>query len=358
LKVGDWVVEVKKLIQQLNMLYDYGEINTHIYLSYLENLNFIRTMDNKVVITRKWIDFSGKVTREDFISSLVCYYPPLLDYLLWKVYQEACAIGQRGDGEALYEFIDHIPKFANRVLEIRNSQIPETEEVKSFYSPVFKGYPHYRQILTGLKLMQLAEDVEDAEAPKMGKTPNEIWVKGRKIASNIDLKMLDVKNDYTLTPYEYRDYEVAGDIKEILSHPWKTFMVVMGMVISEYKAEGFDGVSIRPVDKKNAYIEQEIEVFIYDLKGREYRIGNFKDFVKDFCDASQLYLFPDKAPEINRVLFGMMDAKQIVYRDGEYVLNASFEDRLYTAEGIIIKNRSRKFKNMLKEYIEELRRGL
>ncbi len=53
-----------------------------------------------------------------------------------------------------------------------------------------------------------------------------------------------------------------------------------------------------------------------------------------------------------------MDNKQFTYKDGEYVLNASFDDRLYSSEGIIIKNRARKFKNMLKDYIEELRKSL
>ena len=34
------------------------------------------------------------------------------------------------------------------------------------------------------------------------------------------------------------------------------------MVISEYEAEGLNGISLRPKDKKNPYMEQTLEVFI------------------------------------------------------------------------------------------------
>lgn len=357
-EVGDKVVEVNKLIQKINCLYDYGEIDIHIYLTYLEDMKLLKYIDNKAVITKNWINFSGKVAREDFVSSLVCYYPPLLDYLLWKVYKEAYSIGQSGDGLALYEFIDNIPKFAKRILEIRNIKMQEAEEVKSFFGPIFKGYPQYGHILSRLRLMQFVEETEDTKVEMVGKTPNEIWVHERKISSSINLKPLDFKNRYTLTPYEYVDYEVSEDIKEILSHPWKTFMIIIGMLISEYKAEGFSGVSIRPIDKKNPYTEQETEVFIYDLNGKENKVGSLKEFVESFCKSNRLYLFPDKAPEVDSLLFSMMDTKQFVYGDGEYLLNSTFDDRLYSAEGIIIKNRSRKFKAMLKEYVEELRRKL
>ena len=358
LKVGDCVVEVNKLIQKLNYLYDYGEIDINVILSYIEDMQFLKYVEDKAVITKKWINFSRKVTREDFVSSLVCYYPPLFDYLLWKVYREAYNIGQSCDGSALYEFIDNIPKFADRVLEIRNKKMQETEEIKSFFGPIFKGYPQYGHILSRLRLMQLVEETDDTKVERIGKTPNDIWVQERKISSNINLEPLDFKNLYTLTPYEYVDYEVSEDIKEILSHPWKTFMVITGMLISEYKAEGFNGVSIRPIDKKNPYTEQETEIFIYDLNGKENKVGKLKDFVESFCKTNRLYLFPEKAPEVDNILFSMMDTKQFIFGDGEYVLNSTFDDRLYSAEGIIIKNRSRKFKAMLKEYVEELRRKL
>lgn len=352
------MLDVKKLIKDINYLYDYGEGKYEETLSYLQDLNFIDYKEDRHIITRKWVDFSGKVNREDFIHSLVCAYPPFLDYLLWRVYHEAYTIGQSGDGEALYEFIDNIPKFADRILEIREKSLVETEEIKAFYRPIFNGYPEYRTILTRLKFIQLAKDIEDTEIEKIGKTPNDIWIKERKISSNIELEALDEKNLYTLTPYIYSDYEVTEEIKDILSHPWKTFVVIFGMVISEYEAEGLNGISLRPKDKKNPYMEQTLEVFIYDIKGRENKIGDFKDFVKHFCDRNHLYLFPNKSPDIDAILFDLIDAKQFNYKDGEYILNPSFDDRLYSWEGIVIKNRARKFKTMLKDYIEELRKSL
>lgn len=352
------MLDVKNLIKEINYLYDYGEIKHDKTLSYLEDLNYIKDKEDRMVITKKWIDFSGKVTREDFISSLVCSYPSLLDYLLWKIYHEAYAIGQSGDGKALFEFIDHIPKFADRILGIRERQMPQTEEIKAFYRPIFNGYPEYRTILTRLKYIQLAEAVDDTEVEKIGKTPNDIWVKERKVSSNIELEPLKEKNSYTLTPYIYNDFEVTDEVKEILSNPWKTFMVVLGMIISEYKAEGLNGISLRPKDKGNPYSEQTLETFIYDDKGKENKIGDFKNFVKHYCDRNHLYLFPNKSPEVDTILFDLMDSRQFTYKDGEYVLNPSFDDRLYSSEGIVIKNRARKFKTMLKDYIEELRKTL
>lgn len=355
-KAGEEMLDVKNMVKEINNLYDYGEGKYDSSLSYLEDLAYIKKIEERYLITKKWINFSGKVTREDFISSLVCCYPPLLDYLLWKVYHEGYGIGQSGDGEALYEFIEHIPKFAEKILGLREESFEETEEIKAFYTPVFNGYPQYRSILTRLKFIQLAEDVEDTEVDPIGKTPNDIWVRERKISSSIALGVLQEKNTYTLTPYSYNDYEVSDDIKEILSHPWKTYMVILGMVISEYKAEGIDGISIRPQDKKNPYTEQVLEVFIYDEKGKENKLGRLKDFVKQFCDKKHLYLFPNKAPDMDNILFHLMDTKAFIYKNGEYVLNPSFDDRLYSTEGIIIKNRARKFKNLLKESIEELRK--
>lgn len=234
----------------------------------------------------------------------------------------------------------------------------ETEEIKSVYRPIFNGYPEYLTILTRLKFIQLAEKIEDTEVEKIGKTPNEIWIKERKISSNINLDVLKYKNLYTLTPYIYNDYEVTEDIKKILSHPWKTFMVILGMIISEYKAEGLSVISIRPKDKDNPYSEQILETFIYDEKGKENKVGDLKGFIKQFCDKNYLYLFPDRLPDVDAILFNLMDSKQFNYNDGEYVLNQSFDDRLYSSEGIIIKNRSRRFKALLKNYIEELRRLL
>ena len=351
-------MDIKKSFPTINKLYDYGEISNDNSLSYLLDLNFITEVENRYVITKKWIRFSGKLTKEDFIASLVCYYPLYNEYLLSKIYKEAYSIGQSGDSNALFEFVNDIPKFAYKILELKATKLEENEEIKHFYQYVFKGYPQYRAILTKLKFMQMAEEIDDVPNIGMGKIPNDIWVEGRKIASNVDLEDLDNRNEYSLTPYKYIDFSVTEDIKEILSKPWKVFIIVLGMIISEYVAEGFGGISVRPINIKNPYVEQEINVFIYDLKGKEIKIGSLKDFVKDFCVSNNFYLFPDKAPDVDKVLFELMDCKQIIFKDGEYILNPTFDDRLYSQEGIILKNRSRKFKVIIKDYIERFRREL
>ena len=154
MKVGNYMIDIKKLTQTLYRLFDYGEVAYDPTVDYLIRLNFLNQISDRYIITRKWINFSSKVSKEDFISSLVCYYPLFLDYLLFKVYKEAYTIGQSGDNVALFEFVDSIPKFADKILESKDKNIEETDEIKLFYTQVFKGYPQYRSILTKLKFMQ------------------------------------------------------------------------------------------------------------------------------------------------------------------------------------------------------------
>lgn len=63
----------------------------------------------------KWILFTEKVSREDFVA-LLCYYPPYLEYLLSKIHKEAYLIGQSGDKDVLFEFVNSVPKFADKIL--------------------------------------------------------------------------------------------------------------------------------------------------------------------------------------------------------------------------------------------------
>jgi len=70
-----------------------------------------------------------------------------------------------------------------------------------------------------------------------------------------------------------------------------------------------------------------------------------------------MYLFPDNAPEVDKVVFVMMYEQKIDFKDGEYDLNEKFNVLIYS-KYIIIKNRSRKFKSTLKDYVEKLRNTL
>ena len=348
---------VNDIVKRLNILYDYGEINHNEIFNYLIEEKFLKIMGNKLVITKKWISFSGKVSREEFISSLLCYYPLLLKRLLLKVYKEACSIGESGDGKALFEFVDSIPKFSQRILEIKNEPIQENEEIKLLYQVIFNGYPQYGEILSKLKSMQLAEDINDLDIVPIGKNPNENWIKGRRITSSLSLKKKKEKQEYTLIPYEYSDFQVENEIKDILSFPWKTFLIVLSMISSEYKVEGFDGVTIRPTEASNPYNEQNLEVYICNSKGNEVKVGLLNKFIYDYCIKSDLLLFPDKVPEVSKVVFELLPERKMDYKDGEYVINQDLNDLIYSKD-IIIKNRSRKFKNNLKDYIEDLRKAL
>ena len=348
------MLNVADLVKNLNVLYDYGEINNNKNLDYLIDINFIKPIEDKLIITKKWIKFSGKVSREDFIFSLLCYYPSLFNILLLIVYKEACIIGKGGDSKALFEFIDSIPKFADEILTIQNETINGNEEIKELYQVVFKGYPQYPSILSKLKIMQSVEDVSDLEIFSMGINPNENWIKGRRITSSVELEILKDKNKFTLTPYDYSDFPVQKEIGEVLSYPWKTFVTILSMVIKDYKAEGFEGISIRPNDMTNPFNVQRLELYIINSKGNEINLGNLNNFTYVFCIVNDFYLFPDKVPEVDKVVFDLLLEHKIDFKDGEYVINENFNDLIYSKD-IIIKNRSRELKNLLKYYIEKLR---
>lgn len=347
---------INELVKKLDVLYDYGEIDNSEILNYLIDLNFLKSIEDKLVITKKWIKFSGKVSREEFVSSLLCYYPILLKTLLLRVHKEAWNIAESGDGKALFEFIDSIPKFAEEILKIQNEPIDENEDIKALYQVIFNGYPQYPSILSKLKVMQLSEDINDLDILPMGANPNENWISGRRITSSTLLKIKD-KNRFTLTPYEYLDFEVEKEAKKVLSYPWKTFLIILSMVISEYKVAGFEGVAIRPNDFSNPYNEQELDLYIFNAKGNEIKVGTLDNFIYEFCSKNDLYLFPDKVPMAHKVVFELLGEHKIDFKDGEYVLNQDFNDFIYSKD-MIIKNRSRKFKNNLKDYIEDLRNVL
>lgn len=348
---------LSELVMNLNYLYDYGECSSNEDLNYLIDLGYLKLVEDKLVITKKWIKFSGKINREDFISSLLCYYPVLIKVLLLRVYKEARIIGQSGDSKALFEFIDSIPKFADTILKMQSESIDENEEIKALYQAIFKGYPQYPSILSKLKIMQFAEDIADLEVLPIGVNPNENWIQGRRITSSVHLKEIKSRNKFTLTPYEYSDFPVEKEVQEVLSYPWKTFLTILSMVILEYKVSGFEGVSIRSTDISNPYSVQELDLYIFNAKGNEIKLGNLNSFVYEFCIKNDLCLFPDKAPELHKEVFDLLETHKIDFKDGEYVLNDEFNDLIYSKD-IIIKNRSRKFKNLLKDYIEELRNTL
>lgn len=351
------MVKATKIIENLNTLYDCGEIAEDSTLSYLIDLNLLKKIDDKYVITKKFTKFTKEVTREDFISSLVCYYPPLLETLLLKVYKEALNIGKSGDIKALVEFINSIPKFADKIIEIRNNDLNEDSEIKSFYSALFGGYPEYLKVLSLFKEMQKSQDYDELEEDILGKTPDKIYTYGRKISSNIDLPKIKDLNKYTLVPFNYNHFPLNEEIKEILSAPWETFSVVLGMCISESKSAGFEALSIKPSDLSNPYVTQDLNIYIHNTQGKEVRVGNINKFVYEVCLKNDFLLFPDKEPDVNKVIFTLMDRNIFKFKDNQYVLEDEFNERIYLKE-IILKNNSRILKNKIQDYVEELRKVL
>jgi hypothetical protein len=349
-------VNPRDLQKKLVFLYDYGESNYEESFAYLKDEKFLIEKEQKAIISNKWIKLTGLLEKEEFLSILLCFYPPLLKSLLIRVFKEALVIGKKCDSKTLFELVDTIPSFAGSILKYKDEELIENQEIKNFYQAVFGGYPDYLSILSKLKSIEKAEDREEEDIPEAGTTPNEAWVKGRKIASQVNLEKLENKNKYVLAPYRY--LQADGEIASILSCPWKTFAVILFMIISEYRVEGLRGLSVRPEDKSNPFILQPLDLFIYNMEGREVKIGRIKDFTYEFCFTNGFYLFPDKKLDMDRVIFELLEDHKLSFKDEEYILNPDFNDFLYYRVNII-KNRSRKFRrDILKDYIEKQRKSL
>ena len=327
---GRTVIEIKKIKKNLEQLYDYGEIQYLPDLSYLQDLDLLSEKKNRWLITAKWIDLTGKLDRDSFISVLLCYYPPVLDVLLYKTWLDACDIGKKGDSEALFLYVDSVPRFAERILQLKQQRPQETAEIKQYISQLFGGWPGYQSIIRMFKDMQKAENTEDIPTTVMGKYPDEMWTPGRKISSRAFLEPLEKKNTYTLTPYNFSDSRVESpDIKEIISHPWKTFVLRLGLVITGYRVEGLEGLSIRPVNEKAPYSRQELQFHIYAGSGREVLYGKLNDFAKEYCQKNKFLLFPDKPPDISAVLFDFFEEDKFIFKGIEYMVESTFHERIY-----------------------------
>jgi len=350
-------MDTKQLIKSLNHLYDYGETPYSSELAYLSASYFIIANDDIVTITKKWITFTNKLKRKDFISALLCYYPPLLQNLLIRAYQEALRIGKSGDSNSLFEFINAIPNFASQTQTLKNEQLNETSEIKKLYQEIFKGLPQYLAILTKLKEMQKAIPIDDIKNTPLGKTPDSMWTANRKISSKEILTPLNKINIYTLTPYNHVTSKGEKEDAFILSSPWRLFMTQLLLVSSEYRAEGFTGISIRPSSPTDPYLSQELNLFIFNTSGKEILLSSIDQFAYEFCGQSKFYLFPDQPPEVSKALFSMLDKNLIEYRDNEYRLMPDFEGLIYL-ELRTLKNQSGKFRKLIKAYVESLRESL
>ncbi|SKB72991.1 hypothetical protein SAMN02745120_0082 [Acetoanaerobium noterae] len=346
---------IKELVKKINVLYDYGQTEMADSLNYLIDMNLLIKTADIVIISKKWIKFSGKMNREDFISSLLCYLPAVLVELLIRTYKEAKQIGNYGDSLALFEYINSISKFASKIIELKEQEANVTGEVQEVFFEVFKGYPQYQQIMTKLILMQLVDEQEESNTHEIGEVPDSMWIKGLKVASNISLKPLKSKNRYTLTPFEFYNKLSVSQINGILSYPLKTMLVVIGMIAEEYKKEQFEGLSLKPINPDNPYIQQEVMVHTWTTKGIEIRISDLNTFIYNLCVTNGFYLFPDKVPEMDKLLFQLIDECIFEFKDDSYVLSAEMDDIIYASNVFMIKHAD-KFKNLLKENIEEIRR--
>jgi hypothetical protein len=352
------VIEIKKIKKNLDQLYDYGEIPSLPDLSYLQNLNFLCEKYNRWLITAKWIDLTGKLDRDTFISVLLCYYPLVLDVLLYKTWQDACDIGKKGDSETLFQYVDSVPRFAQRILQLKLQRPQETAEIKQYISQLFGGWPGYQSIIRMFKDMQKAENIEDIPTTVMGKYPDEMWTPGRKISSQVFLESLEKKNTFTLTPYNFIDSKVEStDISEIISHPWKTFVLRLGLVITGYRYEGLEGLSIKPVNEKDPYSRQELQFYIYACSGREVFYGTLNDFAKEYCKKNKFLLFPNQPPDISAVLFDLFEENKFTFKGIEYMVEDTFHERIYQGE-FIFHTKTKTLRKTLKSFIEELRQSL
>jgi len=347
----------KNLIKTLQKLYDFGEITSSSDIDYLFDNGFLSTINNIAIISLKWIIFTSKLKRDDFISALTCYYPPLHRNLLIRVYQEALKIGRSGDSNSLFEFINATPCFAKQIRSLKEASLIEKEEIRLLYQEVFHGLPQYLAILNKLKEMQKAENIDDVENIPLGAIPDNMWTANRKISTKETFIPLCKINSCTFVPFKIDSSESVEGEKFVLESAWRQFLTQLLMVNSEYRAEGFSGMSVRPSNSADPYSLQSLNIFIFNISGKEILLGELDQFVYTFCIKNSFYLFPDQKPEVSAALLSMLNKNLIDYRDNEFILMPDFEDTIY-CKLRTLKNQSRNLRTKIKEFIETLRESL
>lgn len=341
------------IAKYIKLLYQNGEYPFTDELNYLVKENLLIRLDNKFIISASWIALSHQLGDEDCIKTLLGVNPNLMQALLAKSKKFAIEIALKNDKKEVFNLVNSLPLFATRLIDLKDVQIDQEDALQY----LFNGNVSYQSIIRLLKNIQLIRKYEVPRVRPLLDEPDYNWVNGRIVSALYPAKKSDSPNRFVLNTLDISHEKISLEIQAILSQPWETFLVIIGMIKMEYRIENEDGFFIKPGKPATAMEEQDVFVTLSSQSGKVKEYGNLNAFAAELCTRLGILIFPENEPHTDIALFALLHRSVLSYNGTEYLLNPEWEDRIYTKERFL-KNKSRSLRKNLRSVIDKLRSEL
>lgn len=345
--------QLANITRYIKLLYQVGEYPFTGELNYLVKENLLIRLDNKCIISESWIRLSHHLGEEDIVRTMLAVNPEIINALLVKTKRYAIEIALKNDKKEVFDLVDSLPLFAARLINLKDVQIDQEDALQY----LFNGNMSYQSMIRLLKNIQLIKKTENLTVQPLSDEPDYNWINGRIVSALYPAEKPDSPNKYILTSLDISHENISPETKAILSQPWETFLVIIGMIKMEYRIENEDVFFIKPGKPDNAMEEQDVFITLSSQSGKVKEYGNLNAFTAELCTSLGILLFPGNEPQTDIALFALLRRSVIGYTGTEYLLNPEWEDRIYTTERFL-KNKSRSLRKNLRSAIEKLRSEL
>lgn len=358
-------LELKRLHSHLEKLYHHGETAYVDELELFVRKGLLYVREKKAVITNNWIAFVKRFPNQnDFFHTLICFDESYQQYLLKTSLLTVLKMRETEDLDGIVDFVHKMPKFAGEIVkildELKSGERYETESLEQHVKEVeplfrernhliFNGAPYYQRIIYYLThIQQYQQEAVEQDEP-LGTKIDEQWIKGRKIAANLQLPPLKDKPLAVLAPQE-PDIVLKNPLfKHIFTHPWNLFIFLCCIVREQTEAQGMTTVRFHAVN-------DEVDVILMSSKKQEYRYGTINDFVLEFCKVSNYQLFPNEIARLETIFHHLHDRGFLTIVDEEYRIPSHIEDELYNTRLFIsLMAGSKQLRKRIEQWIDELR---
>ncbi len=343
-------VQLLNIAKSIKLLYHGGELPFVDELKYLIDEGLLTRNKDILSITTSWIELSHKLNEDDFTSTISAINPELISVLLVKANHFIKEIALKKDKSEIFTFVDSLPRFAASLNGLKETLVEEEGALKY----LFNGSASYQSVLRLLKNIQLIKKSDVPEISALSNEPDHDWIGGRIITTEYPVKPSITPNKFVMIYLDINNESIAPETKEILSQPWETFLVTLGMLKVEYRIEEQEGFLIKPGMIASALEEQEVYITLSSQTGRNKAYGSLKAFTSEICVSLGILLFPEKVPQINNALFALLKKAVFSYNGLEYILDPKWEERIYNKERFL-KNKSRLLRNNLRSVIDRMR---
>jgi hypothetical protein len=359
------MLDVKKSYQTLKQLYKYGESGYHDSFSFLLQLDFIKRIQDRYIITNNWITYGQEFQSEqDHLLSLYCFKDDYQKYLVEVVLLTALKMSETEDVQGIETFVSDLRIFSayavSVLTEIKEDSVfsivrleerlmQKEEQYQNLNHFIFDGPPHYQRIMFYLKHVQIYKREKVTEDIVFGKKIDDQWQKGRKISTNLSLAPLKERPLHTLVPSILESKVDHPQFQHVFTYPWKLFVFLCCIVRENFEAQGVQAIRFQVVG-------DEVDVLLTASNHQQYRYGTFNKFAVEFCKVNQYLLFPYEVSNLQTIFQNLAERKLLTIIDEEYRLPTEIEDVIYNTRLYIpLIAESKQLRGRMEQWIDELR---